>query len=78
MGPPPCVTVRAFADATQAQRFQLDGRKLRIGMIAQSRKQRERGAVDGLVVGVNDLTRFALRAHIPAGFLRIGVPRILV
>ena len=24
------------------------------------------------------LTRFALRAHIPAGFLRIGVPRILV
>ena len=52
MGPPPCVTVRAFADATQAQRFQLDGRKLRIGMIPQSRKQRERGAVDGLVIGV--------------------------
>jgi hypothetical protein len=44
--------VRAFADATQAQRFQLDGRKLRIGMIAQSRKQRERRAVDGSVVGV--------------------------
>jgi hypothetical protein len=44
--------VRAFTDATQAQRFQLDGRELRIGMIAQSRKQRERRAVDGLVVGV--------------------------
>jgi hypothetical protein len=50
--PSPCVTVRAFTDATQAQRFQLDGRELRIGMIAQSRKQRERRAVDGLVVGV--------------------------
>ena len=58
------MALRAFADAAQVQRLQLNRRKLRIGMIAQRRKQRERGAVDGLVVGVERSEAFRLtRPH---------------
>src|SRR5690349_5377230 len=47
---PPPIALRGLADAAQPQRLELDGGKLRIGVITQSGKQRQRGAVDGLVV----------------------------
>jgi hypothetical protein len=77
LGSPSPMAVCGFADAAEPQRLQLDGGKLRIGMVAQGRKQRERGAFDGLVVGVQ---RFRASCPTPphsACFLRITHPRIM-
>jgi hypothetical protein len=73
----PPVAVRTFADATQPWRLQLDRGKLRIGVVAQSGKQRKRSMFDNLIIRVQRVRAFRSAPPHSVCCLRINQPRIM-